>query len=162
MKSQKDILIERLKSARAHLNQFVSQAPGGKEIYPNWTLKQYLDHLSGWDDAVVASLNAHVKNEPVPLTAARGIDAYNADTVTTRETLSLEHTRREFDRSREAVIEAIQNLPDEKFDQPFTFAWGDTGTVAELVEIFADHDEEHAGHLAEWLKHPDQPIVGEH
>ena len=111
---------------------------------------------------MVMSLNAHAKNAPVPQTAARGIDAYNADTVTTREALSLEHTRREFDKSREAVIEAIQNLPDEKFNQPFTFAWGETGTVANLVDIFAGHDEEHAEHLAEWLKHPDQPIVGEH
>ena len=162
MNSQKNILVERLKKARKHLNQFVSQAPVDKQIYPNWTLKQYLDHLSGWDDAIIESLNAHAKNEPVPQTAARGINAYNADTVTTRESLSFEHTRREFDKSREAVIETIQNLPDEKFDQPFTFAWGDSGTVADLVEIFAEHDEEHAEHLKEWLKHPDQPIVGEH
>ena len=162
MNSQKKILVERLRKAREHLSQFVSQAPVDKQIYPNWTLKQYLDHLSGWDDAIIDSLNAHAKNEPVPQTAARGINAYNADTVTTRETLSFEHTRREFDRSREAVIETIQNLADEKFEQPFTFAWGDSGTVADLVEIFADHDEEHAEHLKEWLKHPDQPIVGEH
>jgi len=162
MNPQKKILVDRLKSAREHLNQFVSQAPIDKCIYPNWTLKQYLDHLSGWDDAIIASLNAHAKNEPVPLTAARGINAYNANTVATREALSLEHSRREFDRSREEVIEAIRNLPDEKFDQSFTFAWGDTGTVADLVKIFADHDEEHAGHLATWLKHPDQPIIGEH
>ena len=162
MNSQKKILVERLRKAREHLNQFVSQAPIDKQIYPNWTLKQYLDHLSGWDDAIIESLNAHAKNEPVPQTAARGINAYNADTVTTRESLSFEHTRREFDKSREAVIETIQNLPDEKFDQPFTFAWGDSGTVADLVEIFAEHDEEHAEHLKEWLKHPDQPIVGEH
>jgi len=162
MNSQKKILVERLRKAREHLNQFVSQAPVDKQIYPNWTLKQYLDHLSGWDDAIIDSLNAHAKNEPAPQTAARGINAYNADTVTTRETLSFEHTRREFDRSREAVIETIQSLADEKFEQPFTFAWGDSGTVADLVEIFADHDEEHAEHLKEWLKHPDQPIVGEH
>jgi hypothetical protein len=162
MDSQKEILIDRLKSAREHLNQLVAQAPADKFIYPNWTLKQYLDHLSGWDDAIIASLNAHAKNEPVPLTAARGINAYNADTVTTREALSLEHTRREFIRSREAVIETIQNLADEKFDQPFTFAWGDTGTVADLVDIFASHDDEHAEHLTEWLKDPDQPIVGQH
>ena len=162
MNSQKKILVERLRKAREHLNQFVSQAPIDKQIYPNWTLKQYLDHLSGWDDAIIESLNAHAKNEPVPQTAARGINAYNDDTVTTRETLSFEHTRREFDRSREAVIETIQNLPDEKFEQPFTFAWGDSGTVADLVDIFHDHDEEHAEHLKEWLKHPDRPIVGEH
>jgi hypothetical protein len=162
MNSQKDILIERLKSAREHLNQFVSKAPIHKEIYPNWTLKQYLDHLSGWDDAIIESLNAHAKNESVSLTAARGINAYNADTITTREALSIDHTLREFARSREAVIEAIQNLPDEKFDQPFTFAWGDTGTAADLVDIFASHDEEHAKHLEEWLRHTDQPITGQH
>jgi len=67
----------------------VDQAPTDKYIYPHWTIKQYIDHISGWDDAMVEALEAHAKNEPVPQSAARGIDAYNAQTVSTRELSTL-------------------------------------------------------------------------
>jgi len=161
MYPQRDFLIERLAHTRAGLAALIPQAPVDKHIYPNWTIKEYLAHLAGWDDAVVEALYAHTKGEPIPQTAARGINAYNAQTVSTRETLDLEHTRREFFASREAVIEALQELPDGKFNQPLVFPWGETGTVAYFVEIFVDHDEHHAAHLAAWLKNPDE-VIGEH
>ncbi len=161
MGSRRESLIEQLEQARQHLNALVSQAPTDKQIYPNWTLKEYLDHISGWDDAMVEALRAHAKNEPIPQSAARGINAYNAQTVSTREAIDLEHTRREFDVSRQAVIQALRDLPDEKYDQTLVFPWGDSGTVADLIEIFIEHDEHHADHLAAWLKNPDE-VLGNH
>ncbi len=136
----------------------VRQAPVGQCIYPRWTIKEYLDHLAGWDDAVVEALHAHAAGEPVPQSASRGINAYNAQTVSTRETLDLEHSRRECNASRQALIQALQDLPDEKFNHPLIFPWGETGTVAYLIEIFVEHDEHHTCHLAEWLKHPERVI----
>jgi hypothetical protein len=161
MLAQRDFLLERLAHARAELVDLIPQAPTDRDIYPNWTIKEYLDHLAGWDDAVVEALHAHAKGEPIPQTAARGINAYNAQTVSTRETIDLEHTRREFFASREAVIKAMNDLPDAKFDQPLVFPWGERGTVAYFIEIFVDHDEHDAAHLAQWFKNPDQ-VIGEH
>lgn len=158
---QRNFLIDRLNQARAGLMALTLEAPTDKYIYPNWTLKEYLDHLSGWDDAVVETLNAHGRAEPVPQTASRGINAYNAQTVSTRATLDLEHSRREFTAGREAVIQALKDLPDEKFNQPLVFPWGEPGTVAYLIEIFVEHDEHHAGHLKRWMENPDQ-VLGEH
>ncbi len=160
--SQRTELINRLRTARQKFEPLLANVPTNKFIYPNWTIKQYLDHISGWDDAIVMALQCHAKNEPVPLTAARGINAYNADTVTTRETIDLDHTRREFNASRKAVMRALEELPEEKFSEPITYPWGGTGTVEEFIDIFVEHDEEHAEHLEEWLKHPDQPITGKH
>jgi uncharacterized damage-inducible protein DinB len=160
MSAQREFLIARLSAARQILDELVSAAPTKKDIYPGWTLKQYLDHLSGWDDAVVEALQAHARSEPIPQTAARGINVYNAQTVSTRETLDLEHTRREYDASRRAVLQALQELPDEKFNLPLTFPWGEQGTVAYMIEIFVDHDEHHAQHLRQWMANPDEVIVG--
>lgn len=36
------------------------------EIYPGWTLKEVLAHITGWDDAAIASLHAHLADD-VPL-----------------------------------------------------------------------------------------------
>jgi hypothetical protein len=161
MPNLRESLIEQLEDARRHLTVLVDQAPTDQYIYPNWTMKQYIDHLSGWDDAMVEALEAHAKNEPVPQSAARGIDAYNAETVETRETLDLAHSRRELIASHEKVIQTLRNLPDGKFDQPLIFPWGETGTIKDFIHIFVEHDEEHTNHLAAWLKNPSE-IIGKH
>ena len=161
MPGQREILIERLMDARRQLTSLVDQAPTDKFIYPRWTIKQYIDHISGWDDAIVEALDAHAHGQSVPQTVARGINAYNAQTVETRETLDLVHSRREFAASHERVIQALRRLPDEKLNEPFGFPWGESGTLGEFIEIFLEHDREHADHLTAWLKNPDR-VVGEH
>jgi hypothetical protein len=158
---QRDFLIRRLAEARHRLEALIDRAPTDKDIYPGWSIKEYLDHIAGWDDATVEALGCHVRGEPIPQTAARGINAYNAQTVSTREAIDLDHTRQEFAASRAAVVRALQDLPDAKFNEPLTFPWGEFGTVAYLVEIFVDHEDEHCAHLDRWLKNPDE-VIGKH
>jgi len=161
MLNSRETLIQQLEAARRHLTALVDQAPTDKQIYPGWTIKEYIDHISGWDDAIVEALEAHAKNEPVLQTAARGIDVYNAQTVSTRETLDLAHSRREFVAGHARVIQSLQNLPAEKFDQRLVYPWGGSGTVEDLIEIFVEHDQEHTRHLSVWLKNPDE-VIGKH
>ncbi len=161
---EKQFLIARWENRREALKALVAQAEPhqNKEIYKGWTLKEFLAHMSGWDDAVIESLHAHLEGTPFLIPAARGVNAYNAQTVSTRETLDYDHTRREWDRTHELIIQALSDLPEEKFHQALTFPWGETGTVAYLVEIFVEHEEEHAEHLREWLRNPDELIAAGH
>ena len=161
MTNQRELLIEQLENTRRHLTALVDQAPTDKQIYPNWTIKEYIDHISGWDDAIVEALEAHAKNEPIPQSVARGVNAYNAQTVSTRETLDLAHSRGEFTVGHERVIQTLRNLPDQKFDQPLIFPWGESGTVKDFINIFVEHDKEHAKDLAMWLKNPNE-VIGKH
>ena|GEM_PF-361933 len=159
--NQRDFLIERLNHIRQQIDTTISKSPTDKEIYKDWKLKELLDHISGWDDVVIDALKAHGKNEPVSQTVSRGINAYNAQTVASRAALNLDQTQKEFHVTRAALIQALNELPDEKFNQPLTFPWGELGTVAYLIEIFVEHEEYHAGHLEQWLKNPDN-MIGEH
>jgi DinB superfamily len=165
MLNSRETLIQQLETSRRNLTALVDQAPVDKLIYPNWTIKEYIDHISGWDDVIVEALEAHAKNEPVPQSAASGIDvyidAYNAQTVSTRETLDLVHSRREFIAGHARVIQSLQDLPAEKFDQRLVFPWGGSGSVEDLIEIFVEHDQEHTRHLSVWLKNPDE-VIGKH
>jgi hypothetical protein len=160
----KSMLIERWESRRAALNELVAQAVAhlDKEIYRGWTLKEFLAHMSGWDDAVVDSLRAHATGAPMQTPASRGIDAYNEQTVSTRESLDYDHIRREWERTHELVIQAIRDLPEEKMNQPLVFPWGQSGTVSDLVDIFVGHEEEHAHHLRAWLKNPNEVFAEQH
>jgi hypothetical protein len=161
---EKQFLIARWENRRETLKALVAlaEAHREKEIYRGWKLKEFLAHMSGWDDAVIDSLHVHAQGGVFGTPASRGINAYNAQTVSTRETLDYDHIRREWDRTHELMLDALRALPDEKLQQPLTFAWGETGSVAYLVEIFVEHEEEHAAHLREWLKNPNEIIAEKH
>ena len=154
-------LIRRLGQARSKLDAALADAPEGKFLYKDWMIKELMAHIAGWDDVIIEAIKTHSVNQPITPTVARGVNAYNAQTVTSRESLDLEQTRREFQATRAALVQALKDMPDEKFNQPLIFPWGEDGTVAYLIDIFVEHEEYHANHIQEWKKNPDE-IIGEH
>ncbi len=144
-------LIRQLDESRAVLCELLADIPPETEIYPGWTLRQFYAHLTGWDDAVTSSLRAHAGSREPATPATHGINAYNAESVATRETLDYEHIVKEWQQAREQLKAAIRELPPEKLREPLLFPWGRTGTVSQLIAIFVEHEgEEHAGELREW------------
>ena len=137
-------LITRLDEARAKVTHLVNRLDGKADIYAPWKLKNLLDHFAGWDEAVIGALNAHIKGDPIPMSAARGIDAYNVETVSTRQTISYERTLSEWQVSRETLKKILREMSPEKFAEPLTYPWGGQGTVSKIIKIFYEHEEEHA------------------
>lgn len=156
MTDPREELIQRLAAARAVLHELLAQIPPETEIYPGWTLRHFYAHLTGWDDAVTATLRAHAAGQTPATPAVKGVDAYNAESVATREELDYDHIVREWHLAREEVNAALRELPLEKLDEPVLYAWGPTGTVARLIEVFVHHEgTEHAAELRGWLdQHP--------
>ena len=142
--NEREHIIAEFEKSREQMRSVVSKADSHRAIYPLWTMKEVLDHLSGWDDAVISTLNAHISGVVGDMPSVRGIDAYNAETVSTREALSYEHSLREWEASREAVKKLILKVPDEKMKEVFPFPWGGSGNVADMLRIFYEHEEEHA------------------
>lgn len=42
-------------------------------------------------------------------------------------------------------------MPDDRFQQPMRLPWGQTGVVSQVVEIFVEHEHEHAHDLEQLL-----------
>ena len=140
---------------KAHLMQAFDEArekmraalPGidtHMEIYPNWTIKEMLAHLAGWDDATIIALRAFSAGQAPPLLALRGIDFYNAQTVAERADLKYEQIVQEWELVREQLKAILNDLPAERLGDKLVSTWGPIMTVARLVAIMADHEEEHA------------------
>ena len=142
--------IQQLDAAHEKMLAVVAQVDTELEIYPGWTMKQVLAHLTGWDDATTSSLRAHIDGSQPATPAVEGIDFYNAQSVETREALNYEQTLVEWRLARDQLKAAINDLPPEKLNEPLLFAWGEMGSVARLVAIFVSHEEEHAEEI---LKH---------
>jgi hypothetical protein len=153
--SDKDTYIQRYKAARAELREIVTIAQGNPQIYAPWRMKEVLDHITGWDDAVIASIKSFLAGDIPATPASRGINAYNAETVTSREAIPYEVTQKEWEASRAELLELLLKMTDEQLHTPFGFPWGGQGTIGDLVEIFTEHEETHAKEIREIIKKGD-------
>lgn len=158
MTDKREELIQRLDEARAVLHALLADIPPETEIYPGWTLRQFYAHLTGWDDVVTTSLREHAAGRIPATPVVNGINAYNAESVDTRETLDYEHIVKEWHLARAQLTAALRDFPPDRLDEPLLFPWGRTGRVEELIEVFIHHEGiEHADELRGWLAQ--QPAV---
>ncbi len=141
---KRQALIERLEISRAQMIAHLEEIDRNRKIYPLWTIREIIAHLSGWDDATIAFIKALVSGGQPATPAARGMNVYNAETVATREGLNYDHIYREYIETRRVLLELIRAMPEEKVTQPFTLPWGGEGTLEDIVNIFGPHEEEHA------------------
>lgn len=156
-------LIRDLDEARGKIEALLPRVDPKKEIYSGWTVHHFLAHMTGWDDAVIASLRAHIGSTESGTPAARGVDYFNAQTVETREVLDLEKVKQEWVQTRNTLKDTLRSMPKEKFCEEIIVPWGGRGSVAKLIKIFIHHEaEEHGPDLEEWLKNPDQPLLDRH
>jgi hypothetical protein len=142
--SHKEDYIQRYEAARKEMWEILKLVQGNPTIYEPWRMKEVLDHITGWDDAVIASIKSFLAGEVPATPASRGIDAYNAETVSSREAIPYEVTQREWEASRAELLTLLNKMTNEQLHTPFVFPWGAQGTIEDLVEIFTEHEETHA------------------
>lgn len=155
--SHRDTYIKRYEAARAEMQEILEFAQDNPTIYQPWRMKEVLDHITGWDDAVIASIKSFLAGEVPATPASRGIDAYNAETVSSREAISYEISQREWEASRVELLGLLRKMTDEQLHTPFGFPWGGHGTIEDLVEIFTEHEEAHAKEIREIIEKVKQP-----
>jgi hypothetical protein len=145
-------LIDDLDRARRKTYEFLNLIDDQHDVYPGWTAKQFLAHLTGWDEATITSLQAHAAGKEPGTPAYRGIDFYNEQTVAERISLSYEHVTKEWELTRDELKRTIRALAKEKFAQPLVFPWGVTGSVEQLVGIMIYHEHAHADEIQKRFK----------
>jgi hypothetical protein len=150
--SQRDTYIQRLENARAEMREIVRLAKHNPTIYEPWRMKEVLDHITGWDDAVIASIRSLLAGERHVTPIVRGLDDYNAETVSSRETIPYALTQQEWTISRAVLLNLIRDMTDEQLKMHFVLPWGTYGTIEELVETFTEHEETHAREISEILQ----------
>jgi len=138
-------LIRRLDESRQAIEMALGQLAPDVEIYPGWRKKEMVAHLTGWEDAVVEGLTAHLASHPplVPL-LYRGVDYFNEQSLAERTDLTYEQGLQEWTLARQQFKELLLAATDEKLAQPFILAWGDTLAIADVVNrVLLPHEREH-------------------
>lgn len=145
-------LLQELGKSRGEMLTVLSLADAAQEIYPGWTIRQVLAHLTGWDEAVTASLRAFLEGSSAAIASYRGINEYNARSVETRADLSYEHTRREWEIARSELRAALEAIPESHLETEMTYPWGARGSLRGLIGVIYSHEEEHAEEIRGLLR----------
>lgn len=150
-------LLRELDKSRDEMRVVLGLAEAAREIYPGWTIRQVLAHLTGWDEAVTASLRAFLEGSTAAIASYRGINEYNARSVETRADLSDEQTRREWEVARSELRAALEAIPESHLETEMTYPWGARGSLRELIGVIYSHEEEHAEEIRDLLRKGENP-----
>jgi hypothetical protein len=143
MRKREEIL-KAIETSHATMMAQLDEVDKQRKIYPLWTIREIVAHLSGWDDAAIGFVSALLKGETPPVPAPRGPDVYNEETVSTREGLSYDHIVREYVNTRNKLIAMVSQMTEEMVTQISTLPWGGEGSLEDIVQVFGPHEMEHA------------------
>jgi hypothetical protein len=141
---ERERLLERLDQARRAMQAVLTDVDTQREIYPQWTIKEILAHIGGWDEVATDALRAHAAGDTSPRLAVSGIDAQNAQMVACCEELTYEQVVGNWKLARRQLKAVLSEMPTERLGEAFPFPWGGKGNTARVVAILADHEKEHA------------------
>jgi hypothetical protein len=140
---KREEILEALESSHAAMMAQLNEIDKQRKIYPLWTIREIIAHLSGWDDAALGFVNALLKGEIPPTPAMRGVDVYNAETVSTREGLSYDHIVREYVDTRAKLAGLVRQMKEEMVTQKSVLPWGGEGSLEDILQVFGPHEIEH-------------------
>ena len=145
-------ILDTFEKSHALMMTQLNEIDRNRKIYPLWTIREILAHLSGWDDTVIAFLSALIKGETPPVPAARGAEVYNEETVSTREGLGYDHILSEYIQTRAKVMELIRAVPEELITKTSVLPWGEAGSLQTLIDGFGAHELEHAQDIEKLIR----------
>lgn len=143
----KEQLILILNHSREEMLNAIQQVDHDQQVYPQWKIKEVLAHLSGWDQCIADSLIAHASGEAEFPEILIDPDSFNQQSLAKREALALEDVITDWQKSRQELYRVIEGLPEEKFEAPAKFPWGQVGAVEDTVRGFAAHERRHAADI---------------
>jgi uncharacterized protein (TIGR03083 family) len=144
---ERERLIRQLYRARNAMRAALAGLDPQMEVAPGWGVQELLAHMAGWDAVTRDALLCHAAGTPLGTPAKGGIDAYNARSVEARRGLSYEEAVVDWEQTHAGLRRAVAELPPDKLAEKLVFPWGGKGTVARIVAIMAEHEEEHAHEL---------------
>lgn len=140
----KQHLTDNLQESRRSLSRAVRTFPVDQNLSPEWTIRELIIHITGWDRAVVKALQTYLNEQPPYLLENPDIDASNQRMVAAREGQPLDQILKEWQLVREQLLETIAQLSENDLTAFWDFPWEEHGTLGEMIGILAEHERWHA------------------
>jgi hypothetical protein len=136
-------LINAMDQTRKQMEQVVKGTDPAREIYPGWTIKEILGHITTWEIVIHKGIQAFRDEKPPFFIHNQDFDVFNAEAVEYRSAWSLEQVIEEWRDVRKELRDMIQELEESLLPQEMVTPWGSDRTLHELIEIIVEHESEH-------------------
>ncbi len=141
----KDIagLVDEIGQVRKSMQDVVERIDPQQIIYPGWSIKEVIGHITAWEIVIEKALAVYQKDDPPYFLLEQDFDIFNQEAVDFRSAWSLEQVLAEWKKIRSGLLKTIRLLKEEDLQVEIVLPWGSERTVAELIEIAGEHESEH-------------------
>ena len=143
MEKDLTVLLAEIDHVRIDMGNVVQEIDTKLMIYPGWTIKELIAHITAWEIVIHKAFQAYMAGDPPYFLREQDFDIFNEDAVDFRATWSMEQVLQEWKDVREKLTKTIQKLKETDLPVEMVLPWGSERTVAELIEIIGEHEGEH-------------------
>ena len=143
MEEDINALVYEIDQTRQEMESLINGTDPKLEICPGWTIKEVVGHITAWEIVIHKALLAFQAGDPPYFLHEQDFDLFNQTEVERRAGWSFEKVQEENQSVREKLKATINKLKEEDLDQELVLPWGSERTIRELIEIIAEHEDEH-------------------
>lgn len=149
-------MFEKLNKSHSDLKEVISEDNLDYVIFTEsgWSVRDILGHIATWDREVIKSLQAFLKGESYLIVDLDDDESdFNGLAVQEQRKLSKTELLNEWNSAQEELIQALNEIPLDKYQGDFEYPWGDeNGTILVLIGYMIDHKHEHREEIMKALK----------
>ncbi|HDD62482.1 MAG TPA: DinB family protein [Chloroflexi bacterium] len=110
-----------------------------------WMIRDILGHVATWDRVLIHTIQTFLEGSEYIIPGMAGDETdYNQEKFLEQRKLPTSQILQEWNQARKDFIEAVQQIPTDKFNDELAYPWGDErGSLAVMIEYMVDHDGEH-------------------
>jgi uncharacterized damage-inducible protein DinB len=115
-----------------------------------WTVKDVLGHIASWEETCLEPLQRHADGGPFKVQVIEDYLTWNDEQAARKRDVPLDAILDELANVRQGLVEAASRLSAGQWKQRVPFSWGGRGTIAEVLDVFYQHELGHVRHIQRW------------
>jgi len=150
----KEETLARLAESRQTLHQAIEGLSEEEMTQPQvegvWTVKDVLGHIASWEETCLEPLQRYADGGPFEVQVIEDYMAWNDEQAARKRDVPLDAILDELATIRQGLVEAASRLSAGQWKQRVPFSWGGRGTIAEVLDVFYQHELEHVRTIERW------------
>jgi uncharacterized protein (TIGR03083 family) len=126
-------------------------------IFDDWTVKDVLCHIIGWDEWTLANLPLILQNRASEISAVNP-DTLNQQSLEAWHNKSLSEVLTTISTTHQKIVEIIASLDHKEIDMRRTRGEQTITIRSYVIDIMVDHERQHAEEIQQWREALDNSI----
>jgi uncharacterized damage-inducible protein DinB len=115
-----------------------------------WTIQDVLGHIASWEGTCLEPLQRYADGGPFEVEVIEDYLTWNDEQAARKRDVPLDTILDELATIRQGLVEAASRLSAGQWKQRVPFSWGGQGTIAEVLDVFYQHELGHVRHIQRW------------